>query len=99
MVPMVSPRLDPVNRAASANSRAPEGVGGWLLVLCILLLVWQPASFGLTAAGSLDVLELRGLSLALLLALRVLVTAFGIAAGLALMSRRAGAVTFAKASL
>ena len=44
-------------------------------------------------------LAVRGLPLALVLMMRVLVAAFGIAAGLALLGRRAGAVTMAKVSL
>jgi hypothetical protein len=77
----------------------PVGVGGWLLVLCVLLLVWQPLSLGLLASGVLDDLALRGVPLALVLVLRVIVAAFGIAAGLALVNRRPGAVALAKASL
>jgi hypothetical protein len=77
----------------------PMGVGGWLLVLCVLLLVWQPLSLGLLASGVLDDLALRGVPLALVLVLRVIVAAFGIAAGLALVNRRPGAVALAKASL
>ncbi|HWF86371.1 MAG TPA: hypothetical protein VG222_16035 [Vicinamibacterales bacterium] len=77
----------------------PVGIGGWLLVLCILLLIWQPLSLGLLASGVLNDLALRGVPLALVLSLRVLVTAFGIAAGLALLNRRPAAVTMAKASL
>ncbi len=77
----------------------PVGIGGWLLVLCVLLLIWQPLSLGLLASGVLNDLALRGVPLALVLLLRVLVTAFGIAAGLALLNRRPAAVTMAKASL
>jgi hypothetical protein len=77
----------------------PVGVGGWLLVLCVLLLVWQPLSLGLLASGVLDDLALRGVPLALVLVLRVIVAAFGIAAGLALVNRRPGAVALAKTSL
>jgi len=77
----------------------PAGVGGWLLVFCLLLIVWQPLSLGLAAAAVLDDLAVRGLPLALVILLRVLVTALGIAAGLALMNRRPAAVTMAKASL
>jgi hypothetical protein len=77
----------------------PVGVGGWLLVLCVLLLVWQPLSLGLLVSGVLDDLALRGVPLALVLVLRVIVAAFGIAAGLALVNRRPGAVALAKASL
>ena len=76
-----------------------NNVRGWLLVLCLLLLVWQPISLGLVASSALDALAVRGLPLALVLVMRVLVAAFGIAAGLALLGRRAGAVTMAKTSL
>jgi hypothetical protein len=74
-------------------------VGGWLLVLCVLLVVWQPISLGLVASAVLDRLAIRGLPLALVLMARVVVAAFGIAAGLALLARRPAAVTMAKASL
>ncbi|HEX3703693.1 MAG TPA: DUF2569 family protein [Vicinamibacterales bacterium] len=77
----------------------PVGVGGWLIVLCVLLIAWQPISLGLVASSVLDDLALRGLPLALVLLLRVVVTALGIAAGLALLGRRPGAPALAKASL
>src|ERR1700716_3176485 len=80
-------------------SDTPSGVGGWLLVLCGLLIVWQPLSLGLVASGVLDALPVRGLPLALVLMARLLVTAFGIAAGLALLSRRPAAPTMARVSL
>jgi hypothetical protein len=78
---------------------APAGIRGWLLVLILLLLVWQPLSLGLVASGVLRSLALRGLPLALILILRLVVVAFGIAAGLALLGRRAAAVTLAKGSM
>ncbi len=80
---------------------APRAVGiaGWLLVLCALLLVWQPLNLALAASSVLDSLPIGGLPLALVLLARVLVTAFGIAAGLALLGRRSGAVGMAKISL
>lgn len=74
-------------------------VGGWLLVLCLLLLVWQPISFGLAASTMLDRLAARGLPLALILLTRVVVAGFGIAAGLALFARRPGAVNLVRVSL
>ena len=77
----------------------PDGVGGWLWVLCALLLVWQPLSLGLVASGALDALVVRGLPAVLVLVVRLLVTAFGIAAGLAILRRRPAAATMAKASL
>jgi hypothetical protein len=75
------------------------GVGGWLLVLCALLLIWGPINVGLAASSMLDGLSLRGLPLALVIALRLAVAAFGIAAGLALLGTRPGAVPVAKAAL
>ena len=74
-------------------------ITGWLLFFCLLLLVWQPVSLGLVMSRALDALTIRGVPLALVLITRVLVAAFGIAAGLALLGRRAGAVTIAKVSL
>ena len=92
--------MNPVNHAAwRAVNESARGPRGWLLVLCLLLLVWQPVSLGLVASSVLDVLAIRGLPLALILVARVLVAAFGIAAGLALLGHRAGAVTMAKVSL
>jgi hypothetical protein len=76
-----------------------QSVSGWLLVLCLLLILWQPISFGLLASGMLNRLTIRGWRFALVLLLRVVVTAFGIAAGLALLRRQPGAVSIAKVSL
>ncbi len=90
--------LDPVNRAPASGSRK-KGVGGWLLVLCGLLIVWHPLSFGLSAAAAFEALPLRGLPLAAILFLRLVVTALGLAAGVTLLSRRPGALTLARAAL
>lgn len=79
------------------SERRPLGV--WLLVLCALLLVWQPISFGLIASSALDALPVRGVPLALVLLLRVVVTGVGIAAGLALAGRRPGAIRLVTISL
>jgi hypothetical protein len=76
-----------------------ERITGWLLVLCVLLLVWQPLSLALTAASVLDALPVRGLPLAIVLVLRILAAALGIAAGLALIGRHSGAISLAKVSL
>ena len=80
-------------------SQSSPSVRGWLLVLCALLLVWHPLSLGLAASSVLDRLPVRGLPLALVLMLRLLVTALGIAAGLALLARRGAAVALAKTAL
>lgn len=70
-----------------------------LLVLCALLLVWAPISFGLVASNALAALPVVGWPLAALVLARVLVTGLGIAAGLALLKRRPGALALAKISL
>jgi hypothetical protein len=74
-------------------------VRGWLLVLSVVLLVWQPLSFGLVASSELDAVRVRGLAAELVLAARLLVTAFGVAAGLALVSRRPAALPLTRTSL
>jgi hypothetical protein len=74
-------------------------IRGWLLLLCLLLIVWQPISVGLTASRALASLTIRGLPLALVLVVRLLVTAVGLSAGLALLGRRTGAVGFATGAL
>ena len=61
--------------------------------------MWQPVTLGLAAASAIEALPIRGLPLALVLSLRLLAAAVGIAAGLALVSRRPGGVTLAKAAL
>ena len=76
-----------------------QGIGGWLLLLVVLLLVWGPLSLGLVASAAMAALPIRGLPLGILLVVRVMVTAFGIAAGLALASRRGIAVPMAIAAL
>ena len=68
-------------------------------MLCGLLLLWHPFSFAVAASHALDALPLRGPPLALVLIGRLLVTAVGIAAGLALLTRRPAAVTLAIAAL
>ena len=76
-----------------------SGIGGWLLVLCLVLLAWQPLSFALVASTQLDAVALSGVPAVLVLVGRMLVVGVGIAAGLALLSRRPAAVLLAKTSL
>jgi hypothetical protein len=65
----------------------PAGVNGWLLLLSRLLIVWQPLNL------------VRGPAVAIILVVRTMVTAAGVAAGLALSNRHTGAVTLAKVAL
>ena len=68
-------------------------------MLCVLLLAWEPLSLSLTIAARLDSLSLRGPGFAAILAARFVAAAIGVAAGLALLRRKPGAVTLATGSL
>lgn len=76
-----------------------NGVGGWLLLLCLLLLVGRPISLAIGAARALGALPMRGLPLALVVLGQLMVAGIGVGAGLALLGCRRGAATFAKWSL
>ena len=69
------------------------------LSLCAFLLVVQPTVVGLGASAALDAAMIRGVPAMALLILRLIVTAVGVGAGLALAGRRTGAVSFARVSL
>jgi Protein of unknown function (DUF2569) len=74
-------------------------IGGWLLLLSRLLIVWQPLNLAVAGIGAFDAIATRGPAVAAVLALRMIVTAIGVAAGLALSNRHAGAVMLAKVAL
>ncbi len=74
-------------------------VRGWLLLLCILLAIWNPASLAVVAAGRVWSAAPPSTLALVLLAVRLFVTGIGVAAGMALWHKRAGAVRLAKASL
>lgn len=76
-----------------------SGVGGWLVVLILLLTVWNPASLALHAASSVWNLGSRSTLSLLFLGARLAITSVGVAAGIALALRRPGAVWLAKAAL
>jgi hypothetical protein len=74
-------------------------VRGWLLGLCILLTIWNPATLAVVAASRVGSMTPPSTISLALLAVRVVVTGIGVAAGMALWHKRAGAVPLAKASL
>ena len=78
---------------------APARAGGWLLLLCRLLIVFHPLSLAVTASGVMNALALRGLPVALVLFMRLAVVTVGVAAGRMLQQVRPGAVAFARAAL
>jgi len=88
---MLVPDVKPVNDH--------PGIGGWLLVLSRLLILWQPVIIGLTTAQALSGLSVRGASVTIIVLARGLAAAFGLAAGLAIGRRHPGAVAMTKLSL
>ena len=76
-----------------------DGVSGWLLLLCRLLVVFHPLSLAITASNALSAIPARGTAVALILILRLVVVGFGMAAGRALQTIQPGAVTLGKAAL
>ena len=76
-----------------------EGVRGWLLLLCRLLIVFHPLSLAVTASGALSAVAVRGTAVVLILILRLVVVGFGMAAGRALQTLQPGAVTLARLAL
>ncbi len=84
---------------SQSEHRGVEGVGGWLLLLCRLLVVFHPLSLAITASSAMSALPARGTAVALVLLLRLAVVGFGMAAGRALQTVQPGAVTLGTAAL
>jgi hypothetical protein len=78
---------------------AAERASGWLLVLCRLLIVGHPLTLAVTAPNALNAVALRGAAVAVVLVVRLLVVAFGVAAGRALQNIRPDGVGLAKTAL
>lgn len=96
---IVSLEMNTVNHTPGEAERSRSGIGGWLLVLGVALLIWQPINLALIASATVGEIAVRGAGLAIVLVARVLVTALGVAAGIALVGRREGAVGVTKAAL
>jgi hypothetical protein len=86
----------PIRQFANPQNRR---LGGWLWLLAGLLLVWQPIATGLVASRLLGLVAIRGLPAASIVILRILTTGFGVAAGLALLGLRPGALVLTRISL
>jgi hypothetical protein len=82
-----------------AADREKPDLGGWLLVLCLFLAIWQPLNLATAASSVLAAIPVRGWPLTLLLVVRLIVTAFGVAAAIAIFHRHSGAAALAKISL
>lgn len=68
-------------------------------MLCVLLIVWEPIQLALAVSAALPALDIRGPMLGLVIVARVLVAAFGLAAGLALLTGRRAALAMVRLSL
>jgi len=69
------------------------------VLLCRLLLVYQPLSLALSASAALNSFPTRGPKVLVAIAIRVVVTGITVAAGLALTNRAPSAVRFASIAL
>jgi len=76
-----------------------SGIGGWLLLLCRVLIVLHPLSLAVTASRAFNALLVRGAPVAIVLVIRLAVVAFGVAAGRALQNLRPDGVALARAAL
>jgi len=65
-------------------------MGGWLWLLSLYLVVWQPVAFAAVASSWVAALPIRGWPLGLLLAVRLVVIGTGIAAARAIRAHRSG---------
>lgn len=74
-------------------------VGGWLLVLCGCLAVWQPLNLAAVAATSIAALPIRGWTLGALLVARVAITALGLGAVISIFDRNPVALPMTRAAL
>jgi hypothetical protein len=73
-------------------------IRGWLLLLALLLAVWEPFALALVLSSMVGRLADRPVAAALV-ALRLVATALGLAAGIGLLTRRPHSVRLAKAAL
>jgi hypothetical protein len=96
---MYSIVVPPGDRVNDEDDHRKSGIGGWLLVLCLLLVVGQPVHLAIGAARMLGALPIRGLPLGVVVFCQLMVTGIGVGAGLALLGRKRAAATFAKSSL
>ena len=72
---------------------------GWLLLLSRLLIVWQPLNLAVAAMTAFNAWSVRGAAVLVVLIARAIVTAVGVAAGLALSNQHANAVVLARTAI
>ena len=70
-----------------------------ILLLIFLLTIWNPANLALQAASTLSSMGTRSTVSIVFLAVRLLITSVGVAAGIALSLRRPGGIWLTKLAL
>jgi hypothetical protein len=88
-----------VSRMSRNDGDERPRIRGWLLLLSRLLIVWQPLNLAVAGMGALNAIGVRGPAVVAVLILRTIVTALGVAAGIAISNRHTGAVALAKVAL
>jgi len=78
---------------------APAALGGWLLILSRLLIVYQPVSLAISASTALDSYPTRGPKVLVAVALRIVVTGLCVAAGMALTNLSPSALSLTRLAL
>ena len=84
------------NLAPHPETRGPQG---WILLLCVLLIVWEPTALALRIAALIPTIGSRGPLDILVMVWRVVLMGIGMAAGVALWRRETAGVTLARAFL
>jgi hypothetical protein len=79
------------------NSAA--ALGGWLLILSRLLIVYQPVSLAISASAALSSYPTRGPKVLVAVALRIVVTGVCVAAGMALTNLSPSALPLTRVAL
>ncbi|MGC4085455.1 MAG: hypothetical protein QM736_25870 [Vicinamibacterales bacterium] len=80
-------------------SPSSHSTGLPLRVLAVLLIVWEPVSFAAVAASAFNAIGVRGWPVALVLTVRLIAAAVGVAAGRAILDHRPGALTLVRLAL
>jgi hypothetical protein len=86
-------------RAAFTMRNSPMGLGGWLLILSRLLIVYQPVSLAISASAALASYPTRGPKVLVAVAIRVIVTGVCVAAGMALTNLSPSALSLTRVAL
>ena len=74
-------------------------MGGWLLLLCAILTVWNPLALALRLSAVASNLTSMSAPALVSLAVRFVLTSIGVSAGISLFMRRPSAVSLTKVTL